>query len=262
MVEPNTKPISALPGNTLIDNGVGYISAASYPFFLPYRLNGDSKGSMPSGRTPRLLTVFFTTLVHTHDGCYDPETRVLRFHRGFRQLSKLFGVFQSITSHKLMVDNLRLMNTAMTFPNNPNVKLFEEWHEAELTSDMWIKFTVEYAHMLDQMPMEVPLIALKKLHSRPFETDLIALAALYSLEDRQLMIPFDTVERILPISFVDKKHDLNEAFDILNHVQESWRFTKLTKRISIKPAHTKTTVSNAVTLTAVPVTSDTPNRLR
>lgn len=246
------------PGNMTLSVGVGFVSAASYPFFLPYRLSKENVGTKASGRTPRILTVFFSTLIHVKDSCYDPETRTMRFHRGFRQLSSMFGIFDSLPSRTILSETIRLMDK--TYPDEPiKTRPFEEIHFADKLADMWVRFTPEFVELLTRDVREVPLNALVALHRWPIETDLIILSGLYCPEDRPLLIPLSSLQAITPVSLRQKKGKLDQTVSRLNNIQHFWDYRFLKRGLSIVPLTTAkyTAAKYAVTLEpATPPTSE------
>lgn len=166
-------------------------------------------------------------------------------------LSKVFGTFNSQKSRKILADNLRLMaDGRMVFPAKPDMRLIEDWHDDEFLSEMWVRFTPEYVSALTANPREIPLSPCVHTVGRPFELDMLVLAALYCPEDRQLLLSLDTLKAITPVT-ISSRRVLESSFNKLNALQDYWNYRLLKDRVSIRPNILNLTVGNALVLDTV-----------
>ena len=233
---------------SLLPLGVAYLNP-NYPFHIPYRLNQLDTHTQPSGRTPRILTIFLTTLIHTGDPAYDPTTRIIRLHRGFRILSRQAGMFTSVPSRRILADTIRHYTTPQ--PSSAGmVTPVLEWHDAPLLADMWLRLSPEYVKLISTDVHETPLEAITRTHGRPFELDMLALASLYAPETRQLLIELTVLKSITPVS-IPSRTKFQATLNHLNRIQEQWEYRLLANRVSVRPVGLLTTVGDADSLSMV-----------
>ena len=233
---------------SLLPLGVAYLNP-NYPFHIPYRLNQPDTHTQPSGRTPRILTIFLTTLIHTGDPAYDPTTRIIRLHRGFRILSRQAGMFTSVPSRRILADTIRHYTTPQ--PSSAGmVTPVLEWHDAPLLADMWLRLSPEYVKLISTDVHETPLEAITRTHGRPFELDMLALASLYAPETRQLLIELTVLKSITPVS-IPSRTKFQATLNHLNRIQEQWEYRLLANRVSVRPVGLLTTVGDADSLSMV-----------
>lgn len=210
---------------------VGYVSALTYPMFAPYR-NNENK---IYGRLPRLIAVVMATLIHVGDPCWDPMNRRIYLGRGWRQLCRCLGIFNSALSRRDVYTALENMRNE-DIPGFIPVRAIDETHfDEKKTNDMYVMLSREYCDQVRKEVHEISIAGLYNLKPSVILVDLMALAALYAPENRRLVIPSTTLRKIFPDVYL-QEGKLCKNLKKLNGAQNVWRFEIMGDSIVVMPS--------------------------
>lgn len=200
---------------------VGVTSYNATRFSLPYRKpservlkrrNGTAELTVtttadfiPYGIYPRKFEIWATTMMHTHDSCWDPDTRTLTMGTSFREFMRRIGSTLGGRQANEMRRQLEaLWKTSFTIEDlaDPDRTHIRNWVVSPSADVHWnddrrlassVELTEEYVTMLLQFPVPVDLDIVAALNS-PVSIDVYMWASrrIYGM-GRPLVLPWDSV---------------------------------------------------------------------
>lgn len=209
---------------TTIGYQIGMLTPETYPSFAPYRIDDDNEDGL-SGKIPRLLSIIFTTLINAEDPAYDPETRTLRLEYGFADMCQKLRIHSGGRSRQRLAETLE-QYAGTPFPTiDGNTLTVAE--DSDLNRDLpsrrqWIRFTDEYVDACKRNVRQIPLNTLPR---STFALDLLAIAALYTPNDKRLAIPIPDLMKLMPHG--DRRQTVfrtacSRAATVINRSQDIW----------------------------------------
>lgn len=141
----------------------------------------SSNGVLPYGKYPRLVEMWATTMIKSHDSCFDPETNVLNLGGTFREFLRLVGIEVGgwqMRSIKSQLENLFACTYTVTNSDDGqshgvSFGVAEEWHIDWLRSEPqehslfpnWVRLSQGYVDKLRDNPVPVDLKIAAKISS-------------------------------------------------------------------------------------------------
>lgn len=216
----------------------GLLTAATYPLFAPYTRHGNPDDTATlTGKPPRLMSIITTTLILTGSTCWNAEERTLTFGHDWQRLAGRLKLINGGATRDVL-NNLLAAYCTEPFPTEDGDILIAE--DAALdpditTSRRWIRFTPEYLDLvIEHEAKEIPLDAIP---GPAIELDLLVLAALYTPDDRRLVIPAAALGELLPGGkWTIKTSRYLQAAKHLNSTQGKWVFAFESRSLIVTPA--------------------------
>lgn len=221
------------------DYWTGFITARSYPMFIPYRRVAENKEGDLIGRTPRILVTVISTLVNAHDPSWDAGTRTLTLADGYRRLAERLGLHNGGNGRALTNGTLEaLAGYEYPGPQGRGIRIVEDADLSASRNGRWLRFTPEYVDMLTDDPKSYPLNAFLLAPTTIVPYDLIALACLYGSHERRVLIPLTTLKLLLPrgAECSERRSRLRGAVTTANLCQDDWKITLNKESLAIVPA--------------------------
>lgn len=206
----------------------GVISAATWPFFAPYRIIHSQPQPLlpPTGRTPRLLSAIIATLIHYNDPCYDPATRTMRLADGWTNITRTLGIWASRPSRQIITDCLTKMRAfPVAAPTRCVALEHTDLDPTKPAAQRNVTLTKEYAHACRQDLREVSFVTMRDL-TGALELDLYALASLYAPDDGRLRATRRLLSKMMPGSRrrLGSGVQRDRLFASLNAAQDRWTY--------------------------------------
>ena len=148
-----------------MDNGIAtgfgilYVAEEAYPL-IPYVRGNEHP--LAFGRTPRLLSILFTTFVNTQNADYNGKTRTLTIGKDVRQVARRMGMLTGGCGRQNTVTSIiGYQDITFTSRDGKEIKPIEETNivQGESWNEKTITFTWEYVRLMSREPKEIPLSA-------------------------------------------------------------------------------------------------------
>ena len=225
-------------GHNKTGTDTGLLTATTYPIFAPYKRTADDTDEPAFiGKPPRLMSIITTTLILTGSPCWNPTERTLTFGRDWQRLATKLKLVNGGASRDVLLNLLEAYRTAPFPTEDGDILIAEDAAlNPELTaSHRWIRFTPEYLQLVTaHEAKQIPLIAVP---GPAIDLDLLALASLYTPDDRRLVIPASALADLLPGgNGAIKTSRYEQATKHLNTAQDTWDFRFESRSLIITPA--------------------------
>ena len=216
-----------------MDNGIAtgfgilYVAEEAYPL-IPYVRGNEHP--LAFGRTPRLLSILFTTFVNTQNADYNGKTRTLTIGKDVRQVARRMGMLTGGCGRQNTVTSIiGYQDITFTSRDGKEIKPIEETNivQGESWNEKTITFTWEYVRLMSREPKEIPLSAVVGTSGGSLSLDLLVFATLYCPEQKELYISRNNLYKIVPgtsTETVSTKH-LTVSLTKLNQIQKIWVFS-------------------------------------
>ena len=145
-----------------MDNGIAtgfgilYVAEEAYPL-IPYVRGNEHP--LAFGRTPRLLSILFTTFVNTQNADYNGKTRTLTIGKDVRQVARRMGMLTGGCGRQNTVTSIiGYQDITFTSRDGKEIKPIEETNivQGESWNEKTITFTWEYVRLMSREPKEIP----------------------------------------------------------------------------------------------------------
>lgn len=241
-----------------MDNGIAtgfgilYVAEEAYPL-IPYVRGNEHP--LAFGRTPRLLSILFTTFVNTQNADYNGKTRTLTIGKDVRQVARRMGMLTGGCGRQNTVTSIiGYQDIMFTSRDGKEIKPIEETNivQGESWNEKTITFTWEYVRLMSREPKEIPLSAVVGTSGGSLSLDLLVFATLYCPEQKELYISRNNLYKIVPgtsTETVSTKH-LTVSLTKLNQIQKIWVFSLTRAGLVIRPYGMPPKAENRVQLIA------------
>ena len=145
-----------------MDNGIAtgfgilYVAEEAYPL-IPYVRGNEHP--LAFGRTPRLLSILFTTFINTQNADYNGKTRTLTIGKDVRQVARRMGMLTGGCGRQNTVTSIiGYQDITFTSRDGKEIKPIEKTNivQGESWNEKTITFTWEYVRLMSREPKEIP----------------------------------------------------------------------------------------------------------
>lgn len=139
--------------------GILYVAEEAYPL-IPYVRGNEHP--LAFGRTPRLLSILFTTFLNTQNADYNGKTRTLTIGKDVRQVARRMGMLTGGCGRQNTVTSIiGYQDITFTSRDGKEIKPIEKTNivQGESWNEKNITFTWEYVRLMSREPKEIPLSA-------------------------------------------------------------------------------------------------------